>query len=237
MVAKSFQSLEIVGEPYTASGRKYIKVRTKTGTLKQVRWYSEAEYARMYPEISAVSDSQTKTQKEILGFEKGFITIFKGNTYFDRDYFKLNSARYHKFWGWYFISTDIIPDDIPDDVSPVVLKWEEVGKEDGSLKNENEVLAAVANLIYEPDSSEFQGEIGDKIETTVTVERAILLTTAFGISTMHVMRDGLGNCFVWTTAARSWSEGSEHHIIGTIKELKTYKNTRQTILTRCREVS
>ena len=240
MVAKSYQALEVVGDVYTSKGRQYVQVRTKSGVLKQVRWYTDKEYAKMYPdEVKSTSkegDPYFKTQKEVLGFEKGYITIFKGNTFEDKEYFKLSSARYARFWGWYFISTEELPEDIPDDVEPIRLPWELVGNEDGTLKPEAEVTAAVESLIYEPDESEYQGEVGDKIEVIVTVEKAIPLDGYYGPSTMHIFRDYDGNCYVWTTAARSWEAGTEHHIAGTIKELKQYKGTKQTVLTRCREL-
>lgn len=236
MVAKSYQALEVVGDVYTSKGRQYVQVRTKTGALKQVRWYTDKEYAKMYPDEVQEKSVVFKTQKELLGFDNGYITIFKGNTYEDKEYFKLNSARYNRLWGWYFISTEPIPDDIPDDVEPVRLDWELVGNEDGVLKKVNEVTEAVESLIYEEDPSEYQGEVGDKIEIFVTVEKAITLDGYYGPSTMHIFRDYDGNCYVWTTAARSWEAGTEHHIAGTIKELKQYKGTKQTVLTRCREV-
>ncbi len=189
----------------------------------------------MYPDEVVEQGPSMKSQKQVLGFENGFITIFKGNTYEEKEYFKLNSARYSRWWGWYFISTESIPEDLPDDVEPIRLDWELVGNEDGSLKPENTVIAAVESLTYEPDVSEYQGEVGDKVDVLVTVEKAIQLDGYYGPSTMHVFRDYDGNCYVWTTAARSWEVGSEHHIAGTIKELKQYKGTKQTILTRCRE--
>ena len=48
MVAKSYQNMEIVSDVYMVSGRKYVKVRDNKGAEKQVRWYSDAEYAKMY---------------------------------------------------------------------------------------------------------------------------------------------------------------------------------------------
>jgi hypothetical protein len=240
MVAKSYQNLETVGDVYMSRGRRYIQVRTNNGVLKQVRWYSDREYAKMYPEDVSNADENHpafKTQKEVLGFEKGYITIFKGNTFEDKEYFKLNSARYARMWGWYFISTEDLPNDIPEDVEPIRLNWEDVGHEDGTLKSEKEIAAVVEALIYNADESEYQGAVGEKVDVWLTVEKAIALDGYYGPSTMHVMRDDCGNCFVWTTAAKSWSEGSEHHIAGTIKDLRTYKGTKQTILTRCRELS
>jgi hypothetical protein len=50
------------------------------------------------------------------------------------------------------------------------------------------------------------------------------------------MTDVNENVYVWTTASKSWEEGSEHYIRGTVKEHSVYKNTKQTVLTRCTEV-
>ena len=239
MVAKSYQSLEVVGDVYTVKGRQYVQVRTKTGTLKQVRWYTEKEYAKMYPDdvksISKEGDPYFKTQKELLGFKNGYITILKGNAAEESEYFKLSPARYTRLWGWYFISTEPLPDDLPDDVEPIRLPWEMVGTDEEVLKPDAEVIAAVDSLLYDDDVSEYQGEVGDKVDVIVTVENAIPLDGYYGPTTMHIFRDYDGNCYVWTTAARSWEVGTEHHIAGTIKALKTYRGVKQTVLTRCRE--
>lgn len=236
-VAKSFQSLEIVEDIYTVSGRQYVKVRTKTGAIRQVRWYSDREYARLYPNEIVIKkdDPYYRPQKEVLGFDKGYITIFKGDTYPHKDYFIHSEARYTRWWGWYFASTLELPADLPEDIEPLKLSWDLVGKDDEKLKPENEVLAAVESVLYGADSSEYQGNIGDKITTTITIEKNIPLEGYYGISYMHIMRDDANNCFVWITTARNWEVGSRHTITGTIKELKQYKGIKQTILTRCRE--
>lgn len=236
-VAKSYQNCETIGDIYTSKGRQYIQIKTKSGLLKTVRWYSDHEYAKMYGEtVSKTNDPYFKTQKEVLGFVNDFITIFKGNTYEDKDYFKTNAARYNKYWGWYFPSNVELPLDIPDDVVAVRLEWSMVGNEDGTLRSDEAVSAAVDSLTQEPDDSEYQGSVGDKLELYLRVERAIEFDGAFGLQTMHVMRDDNGNCYVWTTAARSWEEGTEHHLIGTVKDHKLYKGCHQTVLTRCREI-
>ena len=234
MVAKSFQGLEVVSDVYIVKGRQYVQVRTKSGNLRQVRWYTEKEYAKMYPDEEP-KIKETKSQKEVLGFINGYITIFKGDTFNNQDYFQMSSARYARTWGWYFISTEPIPEDIPEGVEAVRLPWDIVGNSDGNLKNESEVAAAVESLLYDDDVSEFQGEVGEKLELTVVVEKAIALDGYYGLQTLHVFRDYDGNCYVWITSARSWEVGSEHDIIGTVKDHKQYKGVRQTILTRCRE--
>lgn len=239
-VAKSFQSFEMLTEPYIVSGKKYIKVRNpKTGTERQVRWYSDAEFAKLYPEMKPMVQAQDafyKPQKEVLGFTKGYITIFKGDTYAHIDWFRESIARYARWWGWYIISTEKIPDDLPNDIEPIQLPWDVVGNDDGKLKPESVVEKAVEELLYDAGTSEFVGEIGERIELTLTVISAIKIENNYGHSTMHIMEDDCGNVYVWTTAAKSWSEGSVKTIRGTIKNHRTYKNTKQTVLTRCMEV-
>ena len=239
-VAKSFQSFEMLTEPYIISGKKYIKVRNpKTGTERQVRWYSDAEFAKLYPEMKPMVQAQNafyKPQKEVLGFTKGYITIFKGDTYAHIDWFRESIARYARWWGWYIISTEKIPDDLPNGIEPIQLPWEVVGNDDGKLKPESIVEKAVEELLYDAGTSEFVGEIGERIELTLTVISAIKIENNYGHSTMHIMEDDCGNVYVWTTAAKNWPEGSVKTIRGTIKNHRTYKNTKQNVLTRCMEV-
>lgn len=238
-VAKSYQELEIVGDVFVSSGRQYVNVKLKSGKLKTVRWYSDAEYRKMYPEAVAVAHSTdpfSKSQKEVLGFTKGYITIFKGDTYAEVDWFRASIARYTRWWGWYIISTEEVPADLPEGITPIQLPWELVGQEDGNLKPEHLVKEAVESIIYEESESEFQGAIGERLDLYLTVERTIELDGSYGRSTMHIMRDDCGNLFVWTTASKSWSAGTEHHIKGTVKDHRKYKNECQTVLTRCLEV-
>ena len=235
-VAKSYQELEIVGDVFVSSGRQYVNVKLKSGKLKTVRWYSDAEYRKMYPETVAVdrsADPYYKPQKEVLGFTKGYITIFKGDTYSEIDWFRASIARYTRWWGWYIISTEEVPADLPEGITPIQLPWELVGQEDGNLKPEHLVKEAVESILYDESESEYVGSIGERLELFLIVERTIELDGSYGRSTMHIMRDDCGNLFVWTTASKSWSAGTEHHIKGTVKDHRKYKGEKQTVLTRC----
>ena len=236
-VAKSYQELEIVGDVFVSSGRQYVNVKLKSGKLKTVRWYSDAEYRKMYPEaVDRSADPYYKPQKEVLGFTKGYITIFKGDTYAEIDWFRASIARYTRWWGWYIISTEEVPADLPEGITPIQLPWELVGQEDGKLKPEHLVKEAVESIIYEESESEFQGAIGERLELFLIVERVIDLDNNFGHSSMHIFKDDCGNSYVWTTASKTWPVGSEHHIKGTVKDHRTYRNQCQTVLTRCLEV-
>ena len=83
-VAKSYIALPIEEGPYIVNGKQYCKVRMKNGSLKQVRWYTDAEFAKMYPEEKAVvaASPDRKTQRDILGFENVtyFSRFFKKHT-------------------------------------------------------------------------------------------------------------------------------------------------------------
>lgn len=237
-VAKSFQNKTIIGEPYMVSGRMYVKTLTDPNTqaTRQVRWYTQAEYNRMYPnDTPAIEDKYYKSLKEVLGFNNGYITIFKGDTYGSLDWFRESIARYHKIFGWYIISTEELPSDIPASVTPVRLYWEDIAINDTTLKNEDSIKAAVESLIYEPSCSRFVGEIGQRLTLTLTVKRAIELTTGYG-GNLYVMEDIGDNVYTWATSSRTLIVGNTYTFRGTVKDHVTYRNTQQTVLTRCQEV-
>lgn len=236
MVAKSYQSMEIVSDIIKSNGKAYITVRNDKGKDKIVRWYTEAEYRRMYPEDKPVAARPYGPQKEVLGFERGYITIFKGGMDEEHDWLRLSPARYCRWWGWYFISSEPLPIDLPSDLIPVELPWELVGNEDGYLKTDAEVSKAVDSVLYEESPSEFQGSVGQRLDLHLTVTNVYQGDNYYGHYTIHTFEDKDGNVYVWTTNAKSWKIGEVKHIRGTVKEHKTFKNVKQTILTRCSEV-
>ena len=115
------------------------------------------------------------------------------------------------------------------------LPWSLVGTDEEKLLPDDQITAALETILYDPGTSEYYGEVGDKIELELTVTKNITLDGYYGTSHMHIMEDEDGNVFVWTTQAKDWEDGSVHRVTGTIKDHRTYKNVKQTILTRCRE--
>ena len=234
-VARSYQSFEIVTDPYVVNGRNYVDVKNPTsGYTQRVRWYTDAEYTRMYGEKPA--KRVVLSPKEKYGFIDGYITIFKGNTYPHKEWLKEQGAKFTKLFNWAFASNvEWDEEDLPVDLEPLQIPWEAVSKDD-QLLPEAEIKEYIDSLMYEPSNSLFVGEIGDRIEETLTVTKAITLNGYYGTSTMHIMEDAEGNVFVWTTAAKFIPEGKTVVLRGTIKDHKTYKGTNQTILTRCKEL-
>ena len=238
-VAKSFQSLAIFGEPYIKNGRQYVVVVKPNGSHREVRWYTEAEYAKMYPteankDVDAVLGKKIRPTKDVLGFTNGYITIFKGDTYALLDWFRESTARYHNIFGWYFISTEELPE-IPAGIEPIQLKWEDVTfVDEDTLKSEAIIKEHINSLIYETTSSEWQGEVGDRLDLELTVQKAIPLDNGYyGPSIFHLFTDTAGNEYTWTTGSKTLEEGITYTLRGTVKNLVLYKGSKQTVLTRC----
>lgn len=246
LVAKSYENLEQLGEEFVENSKTYILVRTKTGTEKKVRTYSEKEYRKLYPDTPVPSSPGPTTNspkvRKILGFaEKGYITIYSGVTA-DNEYFfsKAPTCRYHNWFGWYTVSSEEVPNPLPTGVSALTLWWDAVGNADETLKSEEKVREVVASLIYPSDSkSQFQGVIGSALgPIEVTVRKSITTDNPFGgSSTFHLLEDPNGNEYIWNTSAKTWPIGVTKLITGKVKEHKKYKNREQTTLNYVREVA
>ena len=236
LVAKSYQSLPQVGEEYTVNGRTYVKVRTKTGDLKQVRTYTQKEYNKYNPEVKIIQPA--KSRRDILGFgEKGFIWLFKGKTpnatYENLNFFRDSPCRYTRVWGWYLPSDIEMPDPIPVDVEPVKLEWADVSLED-QLIPDDQIVKVVEGLLYDAGTSEYVGKVGDRVEFDCTCTRASITQGAYGLSYFYVFTSDDGNVYTWGTSARSLEEGHRYHIRGTIRDHITFRNNKQTVLKNCR---
>lgn len=228
MVAPSFQKYPTYGEPYEKNGRQYIRIVYPDGHHREVRWYAETP-------SKAPQNKTLRPLKDVLGFSKGYITIFKGDTYVLLDWFRESAARYHSIWGWYFVSEDELPQ-LPAGIEPIQLNWEQIAfVDEDQLRPESQVREYIDSLMYEESPSRWQGEIGDRISRTLTVTKVTVLEGGYyGPSTFHLFTDEAGNEYCWTTAAKKLELGKTYEITGTIKQLQKYKGKEQSVLTRCR---
>ena len=204
----------------------------KNGSIKQVRSYSEAEYRKYNPKVEIIKPA--KSRRDILGFgEKGFIWIFKGETYENLDFFHSSPCRYARTWGWYLPSDIEMPSPLPTNIEPLKLEWNEVSFED-QLISEDQIKEIVDKKLYDAGTSRYVGKVGDRLEMDVTCKKASVSQSIYGISYFYVFEDKEGNVYTWGTSARSLDEGVKYHLKGTVKEHTTYRNVCQTALTRCK---
>lgn len=223
--APTYENYPKLSDPFERDGKWYVTVKMKSGLPKDVRAYIDEEVA--------AASSKWNARKGFGFGEAGFITIFAGEIPMDDEWFSKSCSRYCVRWGWYIVSNDEVPDDVPYYATPKKLLWSSVGNADGTLRSDSEVNAAVNALIFGASESKPLGSVGERLEMTVTVIKATHYETQYGTNTTHTFKDSEGNLLKWSTSAKNWEEGSVHKIRGTVKDHKE----NITILTRCSEVA
>lgn len=169
MVAPSFQSFDIISEVFVKGAKNYIKVRNpKTGTERDVRWYSESEFAKAYGKkietaakepgdgIDAAwefywSEEGHEGLKHARGFDNGPILVLRNvRTRGDEAWCERSIARYAVGIGWHIVSTDTVPDDIPEHFKMVLLGWNEFRDgDDRHSKRPSQLADIIAKKVRE----------------------------------------------------------------------------------------
>ena len=245
-VAKSYQEWDKIGDVYESNGRMYLKVKNPKGTEKEVRAYSETEYRRLYKEAPCGNGAQPSVivkptghvVKNILGFQEGYIWIFKGDLENAEYWFeKTPECFYHVIWGWYIVSTKTIPFDIPSCIESVQLPWEKVGNTDGTLLPRGIVEAAANDLRYETTPSQHQGKIGERLTLELYyLSNKIHTNNQYGPQYEYRFQDENSNIFIWTTGvAKTWEVGDLIKCKAGVKSHDTVRGIRITNLTRLME--
>jgi hypothetical protein len=94
--------------------------------------------------------------------------------------------------------------------------------------------AASVPAVDEP-TSEYVGNVGDKIEADLEVTHTFVTNSYYGSSLLIGMQDDKGNKFVWfSTAMPEVHKGDKVHIKGRIKDHGEFRGSKQTTLTRCK---
>ena len=179
--------------------------------------------------------SERDSRLEKAGFAKETIddtvewVIYRvvGNTYSIKDELKEAGCKFNPAVGWYrstpvdghrcqrLTEKDVLAD------SPFI-EWKSKGEVE---------FAWAENLEKVESKSEWQGEIGSRIEIKVTVNKAIPCSNAYGSSNLYTMTDEDGNIYKWFTA-KVLTEGQTYHFRATVKDHSEYKGEKQTVITR-----
>lgn len=225
-VAKSYENCDIKGEPFKENGKWYVLI-IKNGEEKKVRWYTEAEYAKMYPTAKGGLVSKdimmTFNARHAFGFDDaGYITLYKGNSEIVKDWARREwppLAWYNETFGFYTPSK-INPTDYPKDIELIKLTWDEVKQDDIHMKSHEEVKRYVDVLLGSSTNKNDQLSINDWLEKTVTIRTKETTESHFGKKHKYGMVDNENNFYIWETGARDYQVDVAVRLKMKVKEIK-----------------
>lgn len=237
-VAKTYQSMEIQGEPYQENKRWYVNVLSTKG-IKKVRWYSDAEYARMYPEEK--KDLMDFNARHAFGFdEKGYITIYKGDPKVVEEWAENDRTNiwYNLIFGYYTPSKFPTPE-VLNGIEPIQLKWEQVQNYEDRMKPHEEVAKLVNSLVsVQPcaSNSVYQGQENTWLEKEVIIKENLKREDHFGEKHTHFMRDAEGNLYLWETGAKNLEIGMAVKLKMKVKAHKEVNGEKCTVVWYCKVI-
>ena len=234
MVAKSYQQYEIEGEPFEESKRWYVNVHTTKG-LKKVRWYSDAEYKKMYPDAPVEDIMMTFNARHAFGFrEAGYITLYQGNEDVIRDWARAEwppKAWYNETFHFYTPSF-IDAGQPPEGITTIHLTWDEVKQDDIHMKSHEEVRKYLNYNDSMETVKSYSWAPGDWLEEKVTIKDKTTKEGYLGESHTFIMSDSKDNIYIWTTSSKNYEIGMVVKLKMKVKELKD----GHTVVWYCKEV-
>lgn len=236
-VARTYQAYEIQGEPFEENKRMYVNVIAPRG-IKKVRWYSDIEYQRMYPDEVKENDIMDFNARHAFGFgELGYITIYRGNERIIEECAESHheSFRRNLTFG-YYTPSHISLCALPDGITPIHLNWEDVMNHDDRMKSHEEVQKIVAKLLYDESTSQYQGKINDWLQKEVKIAIKKSNETHFGTKHTYNLIDTEGNTYVWETGAKDYQTDTIVSLKMKVKEHKEINGEKVTVVWYCKEV-
>ena len=234
-VAKTYEKMTQQGEPFKENGRMYVNVLAPKG-IKKVRWYTEVEYKRMYPDAVVEHTSSTFNARHAFGFdEKGYILLYKGRNVEEWAENDRTNIWFNLIFGYYTPSKFECPK-LADGIESVVLNWNDVAANDINIKSDDEVKKIVAAMLNdENNSSNFQGDVDDWLQKLVVVKDKKSKESHFGTKHTYTLEDNEGNVYMWETGAKDYSIEHEVSLKMKVKDHKEINNTKTTIVWYCKE--
>ena len=234
-VAKTYAQMEISGDPFMENKRLYVNVITSKG-LKKVRWYSDAEYKRMYPDAVVEHDIMDFNAKHVFGFEEtGYITLYKGMGVEEWANEDRTNIHFNLTFGFYTPGRFQLPHLITG-VEPVRLMWEEVMDHDDRMKPHKEVQKIVAAKLGILNKSIYQGQVNEWLQKTVKVTEKTSKESHFGTKHTYTLEDSEGNTYIWETGAKDFACTQTISLKMKVKEHKEVNGNQVTVVWYCKEI-
>lgn len=235
-VAKTYAHMKIQGEPFSENKRMYVNVLAPNG-IKKVRWYSDTEYRRMYPDTPA-ADPMDFNARQAFGFgEEGFITLYKGHPseeWFDNEHIHL---RRNLTFGYYTPGRLELPS-LTGDIEPIRLYWEEVAVEGNKMKPHEEVQKYVNTLLMPTSNSksQYQGNENEWLQKEVIVREKKSADSRYGTKHTYTLVDAENNTYIWETGTKDYSIDMAVSLKMKVKTHKEINGEKCTVVWYCKEV-
>ena len=235
-VAKTYEKMALIGEPFKENGKMYVNVQAPKGQ-KKVRWYSDTEYRRMYPD-AVKNDIMDFNARHAFGFgSEGFITIYQGSNLEDWADAEHDHLRFNCTFGYYTPGRLELPT-LTNDIIPIKLTWDEVAAEGNKMKPHKEVHKYVMSLLNpNNDVSQYQGNKDEWLQKEVTVRAKKSADSRYGTKHTYTLADAEGNIYIWETGAKDYAIDTTVSLKMKVKEHKEINNEKVTVVWYCKEVS
>lgn len=234
-VAKTYEKMVIQGEPFKENGRMYVNVAAPKGQ-KKVRWYTDAEYRRMYPDTVVEHNTMDFNAKHAFGFEEtNYITLYKGKDVEGWANEDRTHIYYNCTFGFYTPGRFQLPH-LNKGIEPVQLQWEQIVDHDTRMKPHEEVKKIVDQLLKIESISTYQGEIDAWLQKTVMVKEKKTRDSHFGTKHTYTLADADGNIYIWETGAKDYESGKTISLKMKVKEHKEIGGEKVTVIWYCKEI-
>lgn len=215
-----------------AEKAEVYKVYTPAHAAKLEAQRNKRAQAKLEARLAKLREERPQNmEKAGFGNEDGIWVIYRvmGETFSIKDQLKELGCHFKPQVGWYsshnldgyecqrMTETDVLSE------GPAV-EWKD--------------MDAIAPLLKVPTNqkvSEFQGEVGQRLDITVTVKRIMEFESRWGRTYMILFEDENGNQYKWSTS--TYVDFLENDVVtlrATVKAHEEYKNIKQTVLTRAK---
>lgn len=192
--------------------------------------------AKLEAELPAKQEAWLKKN----GFSSNGITyLFLGNTYEIKEELKELGAKFDYKLGWHIDHKVENYQILEFNMMPYLVKDMSDGYDFDRNFVSNFDLEAVKKAEYKKQNnirtSEYIGEIKDKLDIEATLKFWVNFESQFGVQTLYNFVDNDNNIIVWKTS--NWldlEKDTKVNLKGTVKDHKEYKGEKQTVLTRCK---
>lgn len=236
-VAKTYEKMVLIGEPFQENGKMYVNVQAPKG-IKKVRWYSDAEYRRMYPNAVIENDIMDFDACHAFGFDRtGFIFIYKGKNVEEWAENDRTNIWFNLTFG-YFTPGNLVYPKLNEDIIPIKLMWTEVAAEGNKMKPHEEVQKYVNTLLNPAGNSQsqYQGVENEWLQKAVTVREKKTKDSRYGDKHTYTLVDAENNTYVWETGAKNYAIATTVSLKMKVKEHKEINGEKVTIVWYCKEI-